>query len=117
MITGRSSRTIIKLKNWKIRLFLSNAEKEILGTTHYQITAKLLKQWKFPTKVIMQVLYYHAPWYNKKYETNSIILYLANILTKLSGYSCHKDEKQININEFANSPEIDFAIKSGFDLD
>jgi HD-like signal output (HDOD) protein len=95
----------------------SNAEKEILGTTHYQIAAKLLKQWKFPTKVIMQVFYHHAPWYDKNYETNAIILYLANIFTKLSGYSCHEDEKQINLDEFVNSAEIDFITKSGFDLD
>ncbi len=95
----------------------SNAEKEILGTTHYQIAAKLLKQWKFPDKVIMQVFYHHAPWYDKNYEVNSIILYLSNILTKLSGYSCHQDEKHIDLNEFANSPEINFIVKNGFDLD
>ena len=95
----------------------SKAEKEILGTTHYQIGAKLLKQWKFPKKVIMQILYHHAPWYDKNYETNSMIIYLANIFTKLAGYSCHPDEKQIDLHEFANSSEVNFIIKSGFDLD
>ncbi|MBW1677101.1 MAG: HDOD domain-containing protein [Deltaproteobacteria bacterium] len=95
----------------------SEAEREILGTTHYQIAATLLKQWDFPDKVIMQVLYHHAPWYDENYGTNSIIIYLANILTKLSGYSCHTDEKQIDPHAFANSSEIDFIIKSGFDLD
>ena len=95
----------------------SNAEKAILGTTHYQIAAKLLKQWKFPAKVIMQVFYHHAPWYDKNYEANSIILYLANIFTKLAGYPCHQGEKRIDIDEFANSAEVDFVIKSGFYLD
>jgi len=65
----------------------------------------------------MQVFYHHAPWYDKNYETNSIILYLANIFTKLAGYPCHQDEKRIDPNEFANSPEINFVIKNGFDLD
>ena len=95
----------------------SKAEKEILGTTHYQIGAKLLKQWKFPKNVIMQILYHHAPWYDKNYETNSMIIYLANIFTKLAGYSCHPDEKQIDLHEFANSSEVNFITKSGFDLD
>lgn len=95
----------------------SKAEKSILGVTHYQIAAKLLKQWRFPNKVIIQILYHHAPWYDKNYETNSIILYLANIFTKLAGYPCHPNEKQIKLDEFAHSSEIDFIIKSGFDLD
>lgn len=95
----------------------SMAEKEILGTTHYQIAAKLLQQWQFPNKVVMEILYHHAPWYDKNYETGSIIIYLANILTKLAGYSCHPNEQQIDLHEFTNSSEIDFIIKSGFDLD
>ena len=95
----------------------SKAEKEILGTTHYQIAAKLLKQWNFPAKVIMGILYHHAPWYDKNYVTNAIVIYLANILTKLAGHSCHAEEKQIDLKEFANSSEVDFIIKSGFDLD
>ncbi len=95
----------------------SQAEREILGTTHYQIAAKVLRQWNFPDKVIMQVLYHHAPWYDKNYGTNSIIIYLANIFTKLSGWSCHPDEKQIDPHALATSSQIDFVIKSGFDLD
>ncbi len=95
----------------------SKAEKKILGTTHDQIAAKLLKQWRFPDEVIMQVLYHHAPWHDKNYRTNSIIIYLANVLTKLAGHPCHPDEKQIDLHEFANSSEVDFIIRSGFDLD
>ena len=95
----------------------SRAEKEVLGTTHYHIAAKLLKQWKFPPKVIMQVFYHHAPWCDKNYSASSIMVYLANILTKLSGYCCHPDEKEIDPLEWARSPEIGFVVKSGFDLD
>jgi len=95
----------------------SKAEKKILGTTHCQIGAKLLKQWRFPDEVIMQILYHHAPWHDKNYGTNTIIIYLANVLTKLAGHPCHPEEKQIDLHEFANSSEVDFIIKSGFDLD
>jgi len=95
----------------------SKAEKKILGTTHYQIAAKLLKQWRFPDEVITPILYHHAPWHDKNYGTNSIIIYLANVLTKLAGHSCHPEEKQIDLHEFANSSGVHFIIKSGFDLD
>ncbi len=95
----------------------SKAEKAILGTTHYQIAAKLLTQWQFPENVIMPILYHHAPWYDKNYETSSIIVYLANILTHLVGHSCYPDEKQIDLHEFTNSPEFAFILKSGIELD
>jgi len=95
----------------------SEAETLVLGTTHYQIAAKLLKQWKFPDMVIMQVLYHHAPWYDIHYMTNSNIIYLANIFTKLAGYTCHPDEQPLDLAEFADSPEIAFVNKSGFALD
>jgi len=99
------------------RTTFSEAENRILGTTHYQIAAKLLKQWKFPDMVTMQVLYHHAPWYDIDFTTNSNIIYLANIFTKLAGYSCHPDEKELDLEEFAGSPEMVFVNKSGFGLD
>jgi HD-like signal output (HDOD) protein len=95
----------------------SKAEKAITGTTHYQIAAKLLNQWKFPKQVIMQVLYHHAPWTDKTYETNSIMVYLANIITKLAGYTCHPTEPDMDPIEFSKSSQADFIIKSGYDLD
>ena len=95
----------------------SKGEKEILGITHYQVAAKLLQQWKFPEKVIMQVFYHHAPWHDKNYVSGSIITYLANIFTKLAGYPCLSSEKRIEISIFANSKVLDFINKSGFDLD
>jgi len=99
------------------RTTFSEAEAKILGTTHYQIAAKLLKQWKFPDMVTMQVLYHHAPWYDIDFMTNSNIIYLANIFTKLAGYTCHPDEKGIDLEAFANSPEIAFVNKGGLGLD
>jgi HD-like signal output (HDOD) protein len=87
------------------------AGNKVLGTTHYQIAAKLFKQWKFPDMVTMQVLYHHAPRYDIHYMTKS------NIFTKLAGYTCHPDEQAIDLAEFANSPEMAFVNKSGFALD
>ncbi len=95
----------------------SQAEKDVLGTTHYQIAAKILKQWHFPKNVTFQVLYHHAPWHDHPFQANSIIIYLANILSKLAGYSCHPDEKKIDIEQFVQSSEMEFLVKNGFELD
>jgi putative nucleotidyltransferase with HDIG domain len=99
------------------RTTFSKAEKTILGVTHYQIGAKLLRQWKFPKKVILQVLYHHAPWYDKNHASLSIVVYLANILTKAAGFSCHPEEAQPDLERLAGSPEMEFIVKNGFDLD
>jgi HD-like signal output (HDOD) protein len=95
----------------------SEAEKAVLGTTHYQIAAKLLSQWKFPKKIILQVLYHHAPWADKTYETGSIMVYLANIITKMAGYSCHKDEEVPDMDAFSGSSQVNYINKNGFELD
>lgn len=99
------------------RMTFSAAEKEVLGATHYQIAAKLLKQWNFPSSVILPVLYHHAPWYDKSYEMSSIIVYLANILTHLVDYSCHPGEKKIDLQAFTGSREFDYLLKNGLDFD
>jgi hypothetical protein len=49
--------------------------------------------------------------------TKSNIIYLANIFTKLAGYTCHPDEQAIDLTELADSPEIAFINKSGLTLD
>ncbi len=94
----------------------SKAEKAVMGTTHYQISAKLLNQWRFPRKVIMSILYHHAPWADQGLERHSVILYLANIITKMAGYSCHPGEKKIDPVEFSGSSKADFISKTGFEL-
>jgi HD-like signal output (HDOD) protein len=95
----------------------SEAEKDVLGTTHYQIAAKLLSNWKFPKKIILQILYHHAPWADKNYETGSIMLYLANITTKLAGFSCYKGEEEMDPEAFSHSSQIEYINKNGFELD
>lgn len=94
----------------------SASEKVIIGFTHYQVAAKLLQKWNFPKKVILQVFYHHSPWSDNSYSTSSIIIYLANILTKLTGYQCTSGEKEFDIKAFANSKAMEFIVKSGFDL-
>jgi putative nucleotidyltransferase with HDIG domain len=96
----------------------SVAEKEIMGMTHYQVAAKLLQQWRFPEKVVTQVFYHHAPWYDKNHAAGSIIVYLANILTKLAGYPCLLTEQTAGGKDAYLSPKIyDFIVKQGLEID
>jgi hypothetical protein len=99
------------------RVTFSKAEKEILGVTHYRIAAKLLQQWYFPEKVIMQIFYHHAPWHDNNFTAGSIIVYLSNILTKISGYTCFEEEEQTQISDLINPSALDFINKNGFELD
>lgn len=98
------------------RSTFSQAEKEILGVTHYQVAAKLLQQWNFPKQVIMQVFYHHAPWQDPNYTQGTAIIYLANILSKLAGYPCSAWEKEIDIEKFSKSKAIHLLDKVGFAL-
>lgn len=95
----------------------SRAEREVLGVTHYQVAAKLLQQWKFPERVIMKVFYHHAPWHDANHTTGSIILFLANQLTKMAGYSCLESEKPARADQFEDSKAMTFFMKNGFELD
>ncbi len=93
------------------------AEKVVVGLTHYQIAAKLLKQWCFPQKVVMQVFYHHAPWNETEFAENAAIIYLANILTKMAGYPCLAEEEEIEMADFAQSKGMARLKDMGFELD
>jgi putative nucleotidyltransferase with HDIG domain len=95
----------------------TKVEKEILGTTHYQVAAKLLQQWGFPKKVLFQVFYHHAPWADRNDGSGSTLIYLADQLTKMAGYACLENEKYPDVGTFTESRAFDFLNNSGFDLD
>lgn len=95
----------------------SEAERTVIGITHAQIGANLLTQWEFPDKIIQQISYHHEPWADKNYERGSVILYLADMITKAAGYSCHIYEEEIDLKEFSRSPEVAYLNKNGFELD
>lgn len=93
------------------------AEKVIIGLTHCQVAAKLLKQWCFPQKVVMQVFYHHAPWHESEFSENAGIIYLANILTKMAGYPCLDGEEKLEMADFIQSKGVARLNELGFDLD
>jgi putative nucleotidyltransferase with HDIG domain len=96
----------------------SVAEKEVMGITHYQVAAKVLQQWRFPEKVVTQVFYHHAPWYDKNHAAGSIIVFLANLLTKSAGYACLQSEQGTGERTPHLSAKVyDFIVKQGLELD
>lgn len=95
----------------------SEAEKKVLGVTHYQIGAKLLQHWCFPKQLTMQIFLHHAPWQDSHFTSGSWIIFLANLLTKLAGFPCLAEEKQLTIQDVCTSKPFQLINKNGFDID
>jgi putative nucleotidyltransferase with HDIG domain len=95
----------------------TKAEKEILGITHYQVAAKLLQQWNFPSQVTYQIFYHHAPWADENHRSGSTLIYLADRLTKWAGFPCTEAERCGDVEEFGRSKAMNRISESGFDLD
>ena len=99
------------------RCSFSQAERKVVGITHYQVAAKLLQHWRFPRKVILQVFYHHAPWHDTNFANGSIVLYLANVLTKISGYDCYAAEQPQTPDSLLDARVLNYLNKNGFELD
>lgn len=95
----------------------TEAEKEILGFTHSQVGAKLLQHWHFPRQVAKQVLNHHLPWQEKEFTAGAMVIFLANLLTKIAGHGCLAEETVYTLDEFRQSKEMGFLEQNGFGLD
>lgn len=101
----------------KNRCTFREAEKEILGVSHYQIGGKLLQQWNFPKQVTMQVFRHHTPWQDQDFTSGSFIIFLADVLTKIAGFPCLSDEREFTLEEFCKSKALNIINKNGFSID
>ena len=95
----------------------SKAEKRILGVTHCQVAAKVLQKWHFPRPVIAQVYYHHSPWLDKNNSSGSIIIYMANVIAKATGFTSLDSEPLPDIDRFINSRVMEFIVKAGYNMD
>lgn len=95
----------------------SEAEKDILGVTHYVVGGKLLQHWNFPKQVIMQVYLHNTPWRESEFTSGAFIIYLANILAKIAGYSCLQEERVPTLEQFSKSRSLHIIKENGFALD
>lgn len=89
-------------------------EKKIIGATHCEIGAMVLKSWRFPPKVVLSVLFHHEPWRDNGYPLISTITCFADTLTRILGYSPNALEKKYELDKFLSSPAAMMVAKSGF---
>ncbi len=95
-------------------LTFSQAEKQILGYTHYQIGATLLKRWNFPPELSFPVFYHHAPWLDARFTAYSATVYMANVMAKELGYAAYDREQKREISLYGNAMHREFFEKLGF---
>lgn len=59
---------------------LSHLEKESFGFDYAEVTAELLKSWKFPARLCESIRYQHMPSMTAKYVVESSIVNLSNVI-------------------------------------
>ena len=92
----------------------SQAEKEVLGYSHNQIGAALLKMWNFPPELVTAVLYNHHPWRDPLQSPVSATVYYANILAKVLHYPSFNKEPEFTMDLLNNNDHKLFLEKNGF---
>lgn len=92
----------------------SQAEKEVLGYSHNQIGAALLKMWNFPPELVTAVLYHHHPWRDPLQSPVSATVYYANILAKVLHYPSFNKEPEFTMDLLNNNDHKLFLEKNGF---
>ena len=96
------------------KIGFSEAEKNVLGYTHYHIGAELLKRWNFPEKLIAPVFYHHSPWSDTNHPHISATVYYANRLTKLIGFPSYQKEPDPKLSWKSEPESRLFLEKNGF---
>ena len=77
----------------KEKTFL-DAEKQILGFDHAEISSELCKKWNFSKELIGAIRYHHSPFFSKVGEL-SYILYVADLIAKMNENSIrHQIDKR-----------------------
>jgi putative nucleotidyltransferase with HDIG domain len=95
---------------------MEEAELDTLGVSHADLGRVLLKKWKFPESIIMAVGHHHRPWDCEEHQDIASIIYFANILCKINGYSSYCREAKVSVDEFLDSEQAVFLNKKGFDI-
>lgn len=113
-LPSRYRQVIAEVREKKVPF--SRVERYIMGATHYQVAAKLLQQWHFPGRIILPVFFHHAPWHAEEFSNATVIVYLANLLTHMAGYPTLAEEPKMDPQQFAESDQCLFLVRSGFDL-
>ncbi|MBI4773491.1 MAG: HDOD domain-containing protein [Deltaproteobacteria bacterium] len=96
------------------KIGFSEAEKDVLGYTHYHIGAELLRRWNFPEELIAPVFFHHSPWSDSNHPHISATVYYANRLTKLIGFPSYEKEPEPELSWRSEPESRLFLQKNGF---
>ncbi len=81
----------------------SEAEKQVLGMTHGEITETLLRNWNIPDIITETVRYHHAPVFNTFTPTLSSIVHLADYMTQMLKIGDLDYEKSLKLDNIVFS--------------
>lgn len=113
-LTGRLNKLKELVEDDKVDFI--TAEEEILGLTHPQIGAAILKKWKFPEDFIEVVRFHHSPEKWNKPLVRLVVLsdYIAKIIGKTSHYDalCYSGYESILDYYNIKSRELDKIISN-----
>ncbi|MBL0714172.1 MAG: HDOD domain-containing protein [Desulfosarcina sp.] len=70
------------------------AEKEVLGTDHAEVGARILKQWSFPEALVHVVRWHHNPEMAEAIHQTTDIVHVANMLCLMMGIGVGREGLQ-----------------------
>lgn len=91
---------IIRLVNEK-RIFMCEAEREVLGTDHAEVGGWLAKSWFLPDKLCDPISYHHNVTLSVNHRIKTSVVQLADVLVKASGFGDSGDEYVPHIQQEA----------------
>ncbi|PMP71307.1 MAG: histidine kinase [Thermodesulfovibrio aggregans] len=65
--------------------FLYEIERQYFGLTHAEVGGIIAKKWKFPQKLIEPIMYHHRPQLAEKFQMETAIVHISNILALARG--------------------------------
>ncbi|WP_353685373.1 HDOD domain-containing protein [Thermodesulfovibrio sp. 3462-1] len=65
--------------------FLYEIERQYFGLTHAEVGGIIAKKWKFPQKLIEPIMYHHRPQLAEKFQVETAIVHISNILALARG--------------------------------
>lgn len=65
--------------------FLFELERQYFGITHAEVGGIIAKKWNFPLKLVEPIMYHHRPQLSEKYQIETAVVHLSNILALARG--------------------------------
>jgi len=68
------------------RVDLQAVEERVLGITHAEVGAFMMKKWRLPEQITDMIQYHHKPQFASVVQTDTKLIYLANFIVNNRGY-------------------------------